>query len=73
MFSIKLKCHQENAEKVKGSKIIRNITEIKACKKPIELNEIKNELPKLNVLECLPLNINIEQIMLNYADFNSFT
>ena len=36
---------------------IRNITEIKACKKPIELKKIKNELSKLNVLECLPLNI----------------
>ena len=39
----------------------------------MELSEIKNELSELNVLECLPLNINTEQIILNYADFNSFT
>ena len=56
--------------KSKEQKNIRNITVIKACKKPIELNEIKNEVSKLNVLECIPLNINTEQIILNYAEFN---
>ena len=46
--------------KSKEQKNIRNITVIKACKKPIELNEIKNEVSKLNVYECLLLNIGIE-------------
>ena len=74
MFSIKLKCHQENAEKIKGSKIIlKTLLNSKLVKNPIELNEMKNELSKLNVLECLPLNINTEQIILNFAYFNSFT
>ena len=52
-----IKSRSKDMDGTKGSKIIRNITEIKACKKTIELNEIKNELSKLNVLECLPLNI----------------
>ena len=58
--------------KSKEQKNIRNITVIKACKKPIELNEIKNELLKLNGLECLSLNINTEQIIIKNADSNSF-
>ena len=36
---------------------IRNITEIKACKKPIELKKKKLKMNFQNVLECLPLNI----------------
>ena len=44
---------------------IRNITEIKACKKPIELKKIKNELSKCFGMSSI--------IILNYAEFNSFT
>ena len=35
---------------------IRNITEIKACKKPIELKKIKNELSKCFGMSSIEYN-----------------